>query len=164
MTDVLNFLIMAVFCLLLILAVVIIMGFIYWVIWTALYIPINKKIKYDETVQEINREYNKIKVDVEEISELKESAEIDYRIKVVKLHELDTEKNKAEEEIKRKQELIKVYDEKIKLLDDFMNSPEGKLFISRTSDKIDSSSNPEKNKPKDSKTKKGQKSQPIKAD
>lgn len=161
MTDVINFLIMSIIVVGLIVALTLLLALGYWIAWTGAYIPINKKLKYDEALEERNREYNKIKVDVEEIIDLKESKKIEYQIEVIKMHELAEEIKKTEAELQRKQELNKQYEERLKLLDNFMNSPEGKLFISSQMIKQEVKQSSDGSKSGTKKQKKEQKDLPL---
>src|SRR5690606_15648864 len=126
MNDFINTLILLLIAVLIILAIIVICGLIYWAIWTALYVPINKKFKHDEQLLERNREYNKIEVEVAQINKLKEDERKAYEEITLKKQAVIDEMRKAEFDLKRKQNLIKEADEDIKLLNAFLDTPEGK--------------------------------------
>jgi len=131
MNDFINTLILLLIAVLIILAIIVICGLIYWAIWTALYVPINKKFKHDEQLLERNREYNKIEVEVAQINKLKEDERKAYEEITLKKQAVIDEMRKAEFDLKRKQNLIKEADEDFKLLNAFLDTPEGKRFRSR---------------------------------
>jgi flagellar biosynthesis/type III secretory pathway M-ring protein FliF/YscJ len=129
MNDFINFLILLILAMLLLLAIIFIAGVIYWIIWTAIYIPINKKFKYDERLAEKNKEYNKLEVEHANLIKFTEEQKKVFDEYSIRKQNVLEDMRKAEDELKRKQRLIKESDEQFKKFNAFLESPEGKKWL-----------------------------------
>lgn len=90
-----------------VLGIVILIWFIYWTLWTAFFIPMNKSLRYHERKAKLNQEFNKIEVKIERAEDELDILRADYRDTLVS-------KDKAEAELVKKQELMKKYNDELK--------------------------------------------------
>lgn len=128
MSDFINFTLLLLFSMVIILGIIFVGGIIYWIIWTALYIPINKKFKYDERVSERDQEYNKLEVEHANLVKFTEEQRVIYESFAVKKQAVLDEISDKEKELKRKQGIIKDAEDTIKLMNAFLDSSEGKRW------------------------------------
>ncbi len=101
----------------------------YWLVWTGLYAPINKKLKYDEKVNELNKEFNKLNAEFADLMKFTDEQKEVYEKYVLKKNEVQSEINKLENEIQRKQVVAESYDKDFKHFKLFIDSPEGLKWL-----------------------------------
>jgi adenylate kinase family enzyme len=92
---------------LIVLGIVLILWLIYWLIWSGFFIPMNKSLRYHERKNKLNQEFNKIEVKIERMEDELDVLRADYRDVLVL-------KDKAEDDILKKQELLKKYNDELK--------------------------------------------------
>lgn len=124
MSGFIEVLILILFALVIILGIVFLGGVIYWIIWTALFVPINKKFKHDDRVLERDREYNKLEVEYANLVKFTEDQQKIYNSYILKKQSVLDEIGDAEKELKRKQAIIKEHQDKFAEMNDWQDSDE----------------------------------------
>lgn len=111
---------------------IVIVGFaIYWFIWTSLYVPVNKKFKYDEAIIERDKEFNQLKVEHAELIKFTEDQHKIYESYVLKKQDVLDEIKDAEKELKRKQYVAKEHEKEFMVFNQFKESAEGLRFLAK---------------------------------
>jgi len=106
-----NVLLDILYIVLILFAIVIVLGLIYWAIWTALFSPVRKLNKYEAEKLEAEREYQVIEVERAEMMKLNAEEKEKYSELAVKIADLKAESNKLEDDIKRKQKIKKEHED-----------------------------------------------------
>jgi iron-sulfur cluster repair protein YtfE (RIC family) len=92
---------------LIIFAIIVVLGLSYWAIWKALFSPVRQLNKYEAMKLEAEREYHVIEVENVELQKLNAEEKEKYSDYAVKIADLKLEADKLEQDIKRKQKIVK---------------------------------------------------------